>query len=241
MRLSDFKVLTFDCYGTLIDWETGIVAALRPLLERHGDSRPREAILESFARHETAQEAETPGLPYSELLAVVHRRLAAEWGLAAGEEDHRAFGSSIGEWPAFADSAAALAYLKQFYKLVILSNVDLRGFAESRKRLGVELDAVYTAQDIGSYKPDPRNFRWMLDALGRQGHAPDEILHTAQSLFHDHAPANAAGLHSAWIDRRRDAPGSGATPPPPAGVHWDFHFGSMAEFVEAHRAEQRGQ
>jgi 2-haloacid dehalogenase len=237
MRLGDFKVLTFDCYGTLIDWETGIAEALRLLLSRHRVERPRDDILASFARHETAQEAETPGLIYSELLAQVHRRLCGEWGIAASEDDHRAFGASVGDWPAFPDSAAALAYLARFYKLVILSNVDRRSFARSARRLGVQFDAVYTAEDIGSYKPDPRNFRYMIDALEKSGYPASSSLHTAQSLYHDHAPANALGLRSAWIDRRG---GGGATPPAPEGVHWDFRFGDMAEMAEAHRAELHG-
>ena len=240
MRLTDFKVLTFDCYGTLIDWETGILNALRPLLTRGTAERSRDEILASFARHETAQEAETPDMIYSELLGQVHRRLAEEWGIAASEAAHRTFGGSVGSWPAFADSAASLAYLGQFYKLVILSNVDRKSFAQSRKRLGVAFDAVYTAEDIGSYKPDLENFRYMIGALKRSGHAERDILHIAQSLFHDHAPANAVGLQSAWIDRRSGAAEPGATPPPPAGVHYDFHFSSMAELVEAHRVEPRG-
>ena len=237
MRLSDFKILTFDCYGTLIDWETGIVGALQPFLASHGATITRDDMLESFARHESAQEAETPGMIYSELLAEVHRRLCAEWNISGGEQDHRAFGASVGDWPAFPDSAAALSYLSSFYKLVILSNVDRLSFAHSRRRLGAEFDAVYTAEDIGSYKPALRNFRYMIDALARSGHAIRDILHTAQSLYHDHAPANAVGLHSAWIDRRAGAAGSGATPPPPADIHWDFRFPGMAEFVEAHRRE----
>ena len=154
--------------------------------------------------------------------------------------DHRTFGSSVGEWPPFPDSAAALAYLKQFYKLVILSNVDRASFAPSQKRLRVAFDMVYTAEDIGSYKPDLKNFRTMIDGRRSSGHPMRDILHTAQSLFHDHEPANAVGLRSAWIDRRSDASGSGATPPPPEGVRWDFRFAGMAELVDAHRAELRG-
>ena len=176
---------------------------------------------------------------YPELLALVHRRLAEKWGIAATAADHRAFGGSVGEWLAFPDSAAALAYLKRFYKLVILSNVDRANFAQSQKRLGVAFDAVYTAEDIGSYKPDLGNFRYMIGALKRSGHPERDILHVAQSLFHDHAPANSVGLCSAWIDRRSGAAGSGATPPPPGGVRYDFRFSSMAELVEAHRGELR--
>src|SRR6516165_7035293 len=239
MRLTDFKVLTFDCYGTLIDWETGILKALQPLLRKATIERSPAEILVSFARHESAQETETPDLIYSELLARIHRRLAEEWGIAVSEADNRAFGGSVGDWPAFADSAASLSYLKQFHKLVILSNVDRKSFAQSRKRLGVAFDAVYTAEDIGSYKPDLGNFRYLIGALKRSGYAEPDILHIAQSLFHDHAPANAVGLRSAWIDRRKDAAGSGATPPPPESVHYDFCFLGMAEMVEAHRNEMR--
>jgi len=104
----------------------------------------------------------------------------------------------------------------------------------------VTFDAVYTAEDIGSYKPDLRNFRTMIDGLQRSGHSAHHILHTAQSLSQDHAPPNADGLRSACIDRRSGVAGSGATPPPPEGVRWDFRFASMAELVEAHRAELRG-
>jgi 2-haloacid dehalogenase len=240
MRLTDFQVLTFDCYGTLIDWETGILQALKSLLRADRARRPVDAVLADFARHETAQEALTPRMRYSDLLGLVHRRLAAESGLPTSEEADRAFGRSVGDWPAFADSAAALAYLGQFYQLVILSNADRRSFAASNRRLGVGFAAVYTAEDIGSYKPDLRNFRYMIDALRRRGHAASAILHVAQSLYHDHAPANALGLGSAWIDRRRGAAGSGATPPPSAHVHWDYRFGSLAELVEAHRAELSG-
>jgi 2-haloalkanoic acid dehalogenase type II len=240
MRLTDFKVLTFDCYGTLIDWETGILQALAPLRRADRARRPDDAVLADFARHETAQEALTPRMRYSDLLGLVHRRLAAEWGLPPSQEADRAFGRSVGDWPAFADSAAALAYLEQFYALVILSNVDRRSFTASNRRLGVAFDPVHTAEEIGSYKPDLRNFRYMIEALGRRGHGVSAILHVAQSLYHDHAPANALGLRSAWIDRRQGAAGSGATPPPAAPVHWDFRFASLAELVEAHRAELSG-
>jgi 2-haloacid dehalogenase len=236
MRLSNFTVLTFDCYGTLIDWESGIAAALQGLA-RHAGGRPRDELLESFARHEAAQEAETPKMLYSDLLAQVHRRLARDWGVIASEEEHRAFSRSIGEWPPFPDSPDALRYLKGFYKLVILSNVDRASFMASEKRLGISFDRVFTAEEIGSYKPDPRNFRHMLDALRAEGHDGRKILHVAQSLYHDHMPANALGLASAWIDRRHGE-GWGATPPPPPGVHYDFRFASLADLVAAHRAER---
>jgi 2-haloacid dehalogenase len=240
MKLTDFRVLTFDCYGTLIDWESGIFQALQPLLGRGGIRLDREAALAEFARHESAQEHETPGMIYSDLLAAVHARLAAAWGIPATAADHAEFGRSVPEWPAFPDSAASLQYLKRFYKLVILSNVDRESFKGSNRRLQVEFDAIYTAQDIGSYKPDLRNFHHMLERLAATGIAKGDILHTAQSLFHDHAPAKQVGLASAWIDRRHAAQGWGATMPPPSGTSYDFRFDSLADMVKAHEAALRG-
>ncbi len=237
MKLSDFKVLTFDCYGTLIDWESGIAAALQPQLSRARPQLSPNAVLEAFARHEAAQETETPSMIYSDLLALVHRRLADEWGVQPDEAEDARFGASVPDWPAFPDSRSALAYLKQHYKLVILSNVDRASFAGSNRRLGVEFDAIFTAQDIGSYKPDPANFRYLLARLAERGTTRGEILHTAQSLFHDHAPAKQAGLATAWIDRRHERAGWGATMPPPADATYDFRFESLAAMVAAHQAE----
>jgi 2-haloacid dehalogenase len=236
MRLRDFTTLTFDCYGTLIDWESGLWAALAPLAKkgRHG----REAALMAFSDVETDQERQTPSLKYSTLLATVHARLANAWGVEAKAAEHEAFGASIPDWPAFADSASALKYLKRHYKLVILSNVDSKSFAASNKKLGVAFDAIYTAEDIGSYKPDPRNFDHMLRHLKRDlGIGKEEVLHTAQSLHHDHVPASRAGLARAWIDRRYGRDGSGATKAVtrPPKVH--FHFRSLGEMAEAHRQE----
>jgi len=242
MKLSDFRVLTFDCYGTLIDWESGIYAALQPLLEKTkqatGQTLSRDAALETFARYESAQEDATPAMIYSELLSTVHRRLAQAWNVAVEDADHARFGASVPDWPAFPDSAVALTYLKQHYQLVILSNVDRESFKGSNRRLGVEFDAIYTAQDIGSYKPNQGNFEYMLAHLADRGVAKTDILHTAQSLFHDHAPAKRFSLASAWINRRHDKPGWGATMAPPEGADYDFQFPSMAAMAEAHKAEQ---
>jgi 2-haloacid dehalogenase len=237
MRLHDFRVLTFDCYGTLIDWESGIYSALQPLLTRAAPGLTRDTVLEAFARHEVEQELETPTMLYSELLATVHQRLAQAWGVAPGAEEATRFGASVPNWPAFPDSPAALAYLKQHFQLVILSNVDRASFAGSNRRLGVAFDAIYTAQDIGSYKPDLANFRTMLAGLAERGTRGEDILHAAQSLFHDHAPAKKMGLATAWIDRRHDQDGWGATMPPPEGATYDFHFDSLAAMAAAHRAE----
>ena len=236
MRMTDFTVLSFDCYGTLIDWESGIHAALQPMLDAAGRTDPRDAVLARFAVHESAQQAQTPGMAYPDILAEVHRRLADEFSATVPEAAHARFGASVPNWPVFSDSGEALRYLKRHYQLVILSNVDKRSFAASNERLQVEFDAVYTAQDIGSYKPNPANFDWMLARLAERGIAAGSILHTAQSLFHDHVPAKQRGLATAWIDRRSGQAGWGATVPAPDG-RYDMRFTSLAQMVEAHRAE----
>ena len=242
MKLTDFKVLTFDCYGTLIDWETGIFNALAPLVSKAGNAGlGRDKLLELYAVEEAEQEVETPAMPYSQLLSVVYHRLAKTWGLEVTNEEANIFGASVPDWPAFADSASSLQYLKKFYKLVILSNVDRLSFRSSNARLQVEFDAIYTAQDIGSYKPSLNNFDYMLARLKQDfGLNPGDVLHTAQSLFHDHAPANAKGLASAWIDRRHSEAGWGATPQPPGSPKYDFRFESMAALVKAHQEQSKG-
>jgi 2-haloacid dehalogenase len=233
MKLSDFKVLSFDCYGTLIDWECGILTALRPLVHRAGLTLDGESILTEFARHESEQQSATPDMRYAELLSLVHARLAKVWDVSDDAAENEKFGASIGDWPAFSDTVAALNALRQRFRLVILSNVDRLSFRATQHLLGVTFDAIYTAQDIGSYKPDPRNFTYLLERLAEGGLHKSDVLHVAQSLFHDHAPANSIGLASAWIDRRHGATGWGATAPPPQGVRYDFCFKSLAELAAA--------
>ena len=220
-----FRALSFDCYGTLIDWETGIVEALRPWATRHGIDD--EALLAAHAAHETVVESEHPAMRYPDVLAETLERIASQFGVEASSAERRAFGASVPDWPAFPDSAAALAALHERYRLVILSNVDRASFAASARRLGIEFDLVITAEDVGSYKPDAANFAALLDRTNR-----DELLHVAQSLYHDHVPAKAAGLPTVWIDRRHGRAGTGATPEA-ATVTPDWSFPSMASFAEA--------
>lgn len=240
-RLNDFQALTFDCYGTLIDWETGIWDALQPLFaENPGAAVTRSGALEMFGRIEQELEDDNPRMLYSEVLTRVHERLGRDFDLETTPELNRAFGTSIGHWPAFADSAESLRYLKTRFKLFILSNVNRDGFAASNRKLGVAFDGIYTAEDIGSYKPNVRNFEHLITQL-RNDHGVERgsILHTAQSLFHDHAPARALGLANAWIDRQRLSEGGswGATASVAERPKVDFVFFSMGELAEAVRAE----
>ncbi len=233
MRISDHKALTFDCYGTLVDWETGIVENLAQLTDRTGCNLTKNDILEAHADQEASQQRFTPSMPYSGLLAVVYRRLAELWDTKVSWDECLAYGNSVGDWPAFADSAESLALLKQRFKLVILSNVDNHSFARSNEKLGVEFDAVFTAEDIGSYKPSPRNFRYLLEQLARRNIGSGDVLHVAESLYHDHIPAKQIGLDNCWIYRRQEQKGFGAARDPGTMPQTDFVFGSMREFAEA--------
>lgn len=237
MKLSNFKVLTFDVYGTLIDWETGIIEGLKPLTDQVGQSLSRDGVLEAHAYHESTIQRLTPSKLYRDLLPIVYRRLAEEWNVIVSWEECKAYGATVGTWPAFPDSAEALEYLKQHYRLAVLSNTDNISFAGSNAKLRVAFDGIFTAEDIGSYKPAPRNFEYMIEALGRRDFDKSQILHVAESLFHDHAPAIEFGLANCWIYRRHGKEGFGATMDPGNTPRTDFRFNSMAEFVAAHRAD----
>jgi len=240
IRLTDFKVLSFDCYGTLIDWETGLLTAFVPWRRRTSTNIETSQLLEAFARHEASQQSETPAMPYPDVHAQVLGRIGAELNVPAHEGEMTRFGQSVPDWPAYPDSGPALTYLHEFYQLIILSNVDRGSFAASEAKLGMTFDAIYTAQDIGSYKPDVRNFDYLIEHVGERGFASGDLLHVAQSLFHDHGPARSRGLASAWIDRHGDKDGGGATGAPPPDVRYDFRFTSMAALADAHRAEISG-
>jgi len=204
-----FDVLTFDCYGTLIDWESGLLEAFRGILGPRGVETDDEALLERYAAHEGALEA-GPYLRYREVLAQAADAVCRELGVEATPEELAAFGGSVVDWPAFPDSADALATLKRRFALAVITNCDDDLFAASNRRLGVQFDFVITAQQVGAYKPSPRNFAVAFERLDRPR---DRILHVAQSLFHDHVPAKALGLTTVWVNRRHDRPGSGATLP----------------------------
>ena len=243
-RLTDYKVLTFDCYGTLIDWESGIWDALQPLLMANDcDAITRNQGLEAFAEIENAQESETPGMLYPDVLARVHASFAARFDLRTTDELAAAFGASVPHWPAFPDTADALRELKRYFKLVILSNVDRDGFAASNRKLGVAFDAIYTAQDVGTYKPTPGNFEYLLERLSADlGLEAGDVLHTAQSLFHDHVPATEFGLARAWIDRQGLSEGGawGATAQVAERPQVDFLFPTMVAMADAVEAETKG-
>lgn len=217
-----FDVLTFDCYGTLIDWETGMLAAFaRALPGVPAD----DALLARYATHEARLE-HGPFLSYRQILAGALRGVAEDLGRAVSDEAAAAFADSVRDWPAFPDSGPALARLHTRFRLAVVTNCDVDLFAASHARLGVRFDEVITAQQVGSYKPSHANFKAAFRALDLP---PDRVLHVAQSLFHDHVPAKELGLTTVWIDRRHGRAGAGATPPAEATP--DLRFLSMADFA----------
>ena len=233
MHLTDFEALSFDCYGTLIDWEAGLSAVLVPWARAHGLDVTEEQLLTEYSAAEAAAEAEHPADLYPDVLARSMRVVGGRLGAEVTAEEAARLAGSVPDWPAFADSRDALAALGTRFKLIILSNVDRASFAGSNARLGVEFTGVITAQDVGSYKPSQRNFDALLSEAARLGVGPGKLLHVAQSLFHDHVPAKRARLPTVWINRRHARPGWGATPEPPAPVTPDWEFPSMAAFAAA--------
>ncbi len=223
-----FDALTFDCYGTLIDWERGLAAALRTGLPELATTVSDDELLEAYAAHEATLEA-GPYRTYREILGVGLAGVARDLGHAAPSSDAvDVFGGSVGDWPAFPDSAHALAQLKARFRLGVITNCDDDLFALSNQRLGITFNWVITAQQAGSYKPSPANFGL---AFQRIEVPRERILHVAQSLYHDHVPAKALGMSTVWIDRRHGQPGAGATPVASAAP--DLTFLDMASFAEA--------
>jgi 2-haloacid dehalogenase len=237
MRFADFEALSFDCYGTLIDWEAGIAEVLGPWAKRSGLDAESELLLDAYAAQEAKAELEHPTELYPDILARSFRSLGEELGAPVSDEDAAALSTSVPDWPAFEDSHDALALLGERFKLIVLSNVDRASFAGSQARLAVEFTRVLTAEEIGSYKPSPRNFDALVAEARQLGIERGRLLHVAQSLFHDHVPAKQAGLPTVWINRRHDRPGWGATPAPPAAVSPDWEFPSMAAIAAAVEAE----
>jgi 2-haloacid dehalogenase len=225
LNFNDFAVLTFDCYGTLIDWETGIWEALQPILSNHSIAITRENALEFYGELEAEIERKDY-LEYKSVLRMVLDRLGSRLGFKPTDAELEYFSTSVKDWPAFPDSARALKALSKKYKLAIVSNVDDDLFAYSARKLDAPFEWVITAQQVKSYKPAPAHFH---EAFERIGLPQSKILHVAQSLYHDIAIAKSLGLSTVWVNRRHDKSGTGATPL--AEAIPDLEVPSMESFV----------
>jgi 2-haloalkanoic acid dehalogenase type II len=231
------EVLSFDCYGTLIDWETGILEALRGWRERAGIANA-EAVLGAFGEAESENEALAPSTPYPEILARCLVDLGEFFGTAPTPDEVAAFGSSVPHWPAFPDSAAALARLAEHAALVVVSNVDAGSFSASEQRLGSPFRHTILASDVHAYKPADAHFQALFAVLDRERIPRSALMHVAQSLFHDHVPAARHGIRSVWIDRHGDRDGPGATAATSMPVRPVATYPSMAAFADAFLADR---
>lgn len=230
MDFSQFKVLTFDCYGTLIDWESGILASLRPLVQKYGLSIKDEELLALYGELESASQS-GPYRPYRVVLREVVQRFGRRLRFNPTEAEINSLVDGFGEWKPFPDTVSALLALRKKYRLVILSNVDDDLFALSAAQLSVTFDDVITAEQVGSYKPAHKNFEATLERIGEER---ESVLHVAQSLYHDIAPAKALGFSTAWVNRRKGQPGSGATLPTTARPDLEVpDLATLAELVHS--------
>jgi 2-haloacid dehalogenase len=211
MNFAPFSTISFDCYGTLIDWESGILPTLRAVLASHGvendgQSLPDADILELYGEFE-AQAESGPYQSYREVLQSVVRGFADRFHFEASSDEVRSLHESVRAWQPFPDTVAALRELHKNYRLVVISNIDDELFAETRKHLDVEFDGVITAEQARSYKPSINNFQV---ALRRLALSPERLLHAAQSVYHDVVPARSLGISTVWVNRKSARPGIGA-------------------------------
>lgn len=230
---TQIKALSFDCFGTLIDWERGILLALSDWVKVHGE----RAVLAGFGACEPDIEHAHPGWPYRTVIAEVYRQMAREFGRTPTEDQAFGFSVSVGAWPPFDDTLAALRRLRSHFDLYLLSNVDEVSISGTLAMLDVSFDGVYTAEVIGSYKPDLRNFAYLVDRLEEKGLAMHEVVHVAQSLYHDHAPAKRMGLTTVWVDRTSGRPGAARLPAVMPTVDLKVEsLSALADIIEAQRA-----
>lgn len=226
LDFSKFSVLTFDCYGTMIDWESGIFSALRPILAAHQKNLSDAALLELYSELELAVEQEEY-LKYWDVLETVVRGFGKRLGFEPTASEVRSLPESLARWEPFPDTVAALHKLKQRYKLAVISNIDDDLFALSAPKLGVQFDYVTTAQQARCYKPCKRIFEL---ARERMGVSAGQCLHVGQSIYHDVVPAQSMGLATVWVNRPSPRAGAGATKA--ASGRPDLEVGNLAELAE---------
>jgi len=233
-----FKALTFDCYGTLIDWETGIATLIRPWLEADGRSIPPDLVITAFALTQAKHQQTRPTLPYPEVMRRAWRDIEGTFGWDEDAGHAEAFAASVSEWRPFPDTVESLRSLSRSCKLAILSNVDNASLQRTRRLLEVPFELTVTAEDVGSYKPGLAHFERAITEFERKGIAKHEILHVAQSKHHDMLPGRKIGLATVWVNRRHDKRGSGATLATEA--EFDLKVNSLAELVALREGQLTG-
>ena len=225
LDLSEIDYLSFDCYGTLIDWESGILGYLRPLLKSKRLEVTDGEILNLYSEFEPRQQEQTYKT-YRVILAAVVRDFAAHFDFVVSDDEAAGLAESIRNWHPFPDTVAALRRLKTRYRLAVLSNIDDDLLALTAPKLGVEFDCVVTAQQAGSYKPSLRNFEVLLQRLP-VGKA--QLLHVAESLYHDVVPARSLGIATVWVNRRQ---GRSAAATKLADAYPDLEVATVEELAD---------
>lgn len=218
-RFAKYEAMSFDCYGTLIDWEKGILTQLQAWVQLQNLKVTDAKLIELFGIHERQVQADNPTLLYPDILVEVHHRIAKSLNVTSTKEAAQSFGNSVGDWLVFPDTVEALKLLSKSFKLFIISNVDRASFKKSNQKLGILFDGIVTAQDVGSYKPDFRNFEALKDCVAKKGIPSETLLHVGESIYHDVIPGTKAGLDTVWIDRQSDnplAPRASGNPSPEA-------------------------
>lgn len=239
MKLSDYKILTFDVVGTLIDFEAGILEYLRPVARRAGLKLDDEAILASFGKAEAIEHERTPGLPFPRMMPPAYRTMAAELGLPADEKHAEGIRLSIPAWPSFPDTVDALKRLRKRFRLVAMTNSDNWALGHFARRMEQPFDDTVTAEDVGTCKPDPQFFAYARGRQSNLGYKLADYLHVAQSQYHDIGVARELGYKVCWIERRKGLGGFGGTQVPAKLTTPDYHFATLGELADAVDAEAR--
>ena len=235
--LKQFNTLTFDVVGTLIDFETGILDWFQPALAKRGIEKTDEEILTSFASFEDRYQQQAPDKPFTAMLPLIYRDMASQWNFAASNDEASEFQESIRSWPAFPDTVASLDELGSRYRLVAVTNADAWALKYMSATMNDPFDEQLTCDEVGVNKPSPRVFEYLLEKLAPLGVARGDILHTAQSQYHDIIPAMKLGFSTMWIERRYGKGGYGATPKPGQATEPTFHARSMSDFVQQVRSQ----
>ncbi len=239
MAMTNYKAISFDCFGTLVDWESGIVDSLKSTFSDEISQVADADLVERFLAHESAILANNPTITYTLALAQTFKAITQGFGLTCSDEKANDFGRSIATWPLFSDTLDALSYLSGSHQLVVLSNIDDVSINKVKTRLSCDFFRIYTAQAIGTFKPAINNFQYLIANLAELDIGKDDILHVSVSRFHDIEPAAANGLDTAWINRAQTLNGT-------LSIHSDFTpvieptytFSSLSEMVSAHKAGQ---
>lgn len=227
LDFSRFEILTFDCYGTLINWEAGILRCLHRILGAHGKDIDDATILRLYGDFEARAE-QGEYRRYREILQSVVRQFGEQLGFVPTVQEVRSLPESLQEWKPWPDTVQALRELQSRFRLAIISNVDDDLFAATRPQLGVEFDQIVTAQQAGAYKPSLKIFEVALSRVGVPAH---RVLYVGQSVYHDVIPAQSLGLATAWVNRPSARPGVGAVKA--VEGHPDLQVSSLAELAAA--------